>query len=290
MLHALENGTVKITVAEHGAELKSLTGLADGTEYLFDSNPTWWKYSAPILFPIVGKVKGGKYRAEGKEFSLPAHGFGRVSDFWLVDASTDSITFALESNANTLAVYPYRFRLEVSYKLVGNEVQYIWRVTNTDSREIYFSIGAHPAFRCPIVDGEKFTDCYLKFNRPEKSARLLLADNGLSHERVPTLDGTEFDLNYEIFRGDALIFDDLKSDEVSICSRKSSKSLTVRAKGFKYWGIWTPVKGGAPFLCIEPWHGLPDFVDFTGELKDKAGIQKLGVGQVFDTQMSFIIS
>ena len=291
MVHILQNETLKIKVAKRGAELKSITALSDGTEYLFDSDPTWWKYSSPILFPIVGKVNGGKYRAEGKEFALPQHGFARTSDFWLVDTTNDTLTFALESNIATLKVYPYKFRLEISFKLVGNEVKFIWKVANVDDKPIYFSIGAHPAISCPIAYRESFEDCYLKFNKPEKSARLPLTSSGvLSHERIPTLDGTELDLNYDLFKGDALIFDDLKSDEISVCSRKSSKSLTIRAKGFPYWGIWTPAQGGAPFICIEPWHGHADYEDFNGELKDKEGIHKLEVGATFETEMSFIVN
>ena len=289
MLHTIQNDVLKISVAERGAELKSITD-GDGTQYLFDSDPTWWKYSSPILFPIVGKVCGGKYRVDGKEYALPQHGFARTSDFWLVDASDDTLTFALESNAATLAVYPYKFRLEISYKLIGNEVKYIWRVINADDKEIYFSIGAHPAISCPIAYRENFTDCYLKFNRAEKSSRIPLAASGqLSHDRIPTLDGTELDLNYDLFKGDALVFDDLKSDEISVCSRKNSKTLTIRAKGFPYWGIWTPAQGGAPFICIEPWHGHADYEDFSGELKDKEGIRKLAVGETFRTEISFII-
>ena len=290
MVHTLQNDFLRITMAERGAELKSITELADGTEYLFDSDPRWWKYSSPVLFPIVGKLVNNKYRAEGKEFELPGHGFARTSNFWLVNASNDSATFALESNAATLAVYPYRFRLEIFYKLTGKEVKVIWKVINTDDKTIYFSIGAHPALSCPIVARENFEDCYLKFNKPEKSSRIvLLASGPLSRDRIPTLDGTELDLNYELFKGDALVFDDLKSDEVSLCSRKSSKSITVRAKGFPYWGFWTPDKGGAPFICIEPWHGHADYFDFTGELKDKEGIRSLAVGETFETEMSFII-
>lgn len=290
MLHTLKNDTLKISVAERGAELKSITALSDGTEYLFDSDPTWWKYSSPVLFPIVGKVRNNVYRAEGKEFTLNQHGFARTSNFWLVDAAQDSITFALESNAATLAVYPYRFRLEISFALIGNEVKVLWKVINVDDKEIYFSIGAHPAISCPLCFGETFEDCYLKFNAPEKSARLLLTAEGLTHERIPTLDGTELNLNYDLFKGDALVIDDLKSDEVSVCSRKSSKSLTVRAKGFPYWGFWTPAQGGAPFICIEPWHGHADYIDFTGELKDKEGIIKLAVGETFTAEMSFIVN
>ena len=91
---------------------------------------------------------------------------------------------------------------------------------------------------------------------------MLLPSGPLSRDRVSTLDGTTLNLNYELFKGDALVFDDLKSDEVTICSKKSSKKITVQAKDFPYWGIWTPDKGGAPFLCIEPWHGHADFADF----------------------------
>ena len=290
MLHTLKNGIFKITVAERGAELKSITELADGTEYLFDSDPTWWKYSSPVLFPIVGKVLNGKYRAEGKDFSLGQHGFARTTDFWLVDATANTLNFALESNAATLKVYPYKFRLEISFELVGNKVKVFWKVLNVDDKEIYFSIGAHPAISCPISYRENFEDCYLKFNRAEKSSRIPLTANGaLSHERIPTLDGTELALNYELFKGDALIFDDLKSDEISVCSKKSSKSLTIRAKGFPYWGIWTPSQGGAPFICIEPWHGHADYENFAGELKDKEGIIKLAVGATFETEMDFIM-
>lgn len=290
MLHTIQNDVLKIKAANRGAELKSITALSDGTEYLFDGDPTWWRYSSPILFPIVGKVRDGIYRAEGKNFALPQHGFARTSDFWLVDATNNALTFALESNAATLKMYPYRFRLELSYELAGNEVKFIWKVTNVDDKTIYFSIGAHPAICCPIAYRENFNDCYLKFNKPEKSARLLLTPNGLSHERIPTLDGTELDLNYDLFKGDALVFDDLQSDEISVCSRKNHKSLTVRAKGFPYWGIWTPDCGGAPFICIEPWHGHADYVDFDGEFKDKEGVRALGVGETFVTEMSFIVN
>lgn len=289
-MKTLQNDVLKITVAERGAELKSITALKDGTEYLFDSDPTWWKYSSPVLFPIVGKVKGGKYRAEGREFELGQHGFARTSYFWLVDATEKTLSFALESNAATLAVYPYRFRLEISFELIGNEVKVSWSVMNKDNKEIYFSIGAHPAICCPISYREKFEDYYLKFNRAEKSSRIPLTANGvLSHDRIPTLDGTELNLNYELFKGDALVFDDLKSDEISVCSRKSSKSITIRAKNFPYWGLWTPAQGGAPFICIEPWCGHADYEDFNGELKDKEGIIKLGVGEIFDKKMSFIV-
>ena len=289
MIHTLQNDALKITVADHGAELKSITG-ADGTEYLFDGNPKWWKYTSPVLFPIVGKLVNGKYRAEGKEYELPGHGFARISDFECIKEEKDRIVFRLNWSEDTLKVYPYKFSLEISFVLKNNTVAVVWLVKNLDNKPIYFSIGAHPALKCPIIDGENFDDCYLQFNAEENSSRILLLPSGpLSRDRVPTLKGKTLDLNYELFKGDALVFDDLKSDEISICSKKSSKKITVQAKGFPYWGIWTPDKGGAPFLCIEPWHGHADFANFTGDITQKDGINKLEVNQSFGTNYTFII-
>ncbi len=289
MLHALQNDFLKITVADRGAELKSITELSDGTEYLFDSNPKWWKYSSPVLFPIVGKLVDGKYRAEGKEFELPGHGFARTSDFECIREESDEVVFALNWSEETLKVYPYKFRLEIAYILKGNSVELVWTVKNEDDKTMYFSIGAHPALKCPIVEGEKFEDCYLKFDLAENSERIMLLPSGpLSHDRVACLNGKELDLNYDLFKDDALVFDDLKSDEVSICSRKSKKSVTVRAKGFPFWGIWT--KEGAPFLCIEPWHGHADFADFKGNISEKDGIRELPAGESFDAGYSFVIN
>ena len=291
MLHTLTNDLLKITVDDHGAELKSITEIFDGTEYLFDGNPKWWKYTSPVLFPIVGKLVNGKYRAEGKEFELPGHGFARTSEFKCIREENDEVVFRLSWSEETLKVYPYKFELDIAYILRNNRVEVMWTVRNIDEKIMYFSIGAHPALKCPIVEGEKFDDCYLKFNVAEKSSRILLLPSGpLSHDRVPTLDGNELNLNYEMFKGDALIFDDLKSDAISICSRKSSKSITLRAKGFPFWGIWTPDKGGAPFLCIEPWHGHADFEDFNGDISEKDGIRKLPAWETFDAGYFFVIN
>ena len=291
MLYTLKNSKLKITVDDHGAELKSITGLSDNTEYLFNGDPTWWKYSSPVLFPIVGKLVNSKYRFEGKEYTLPGHGFGRISDYECIRQASDEVVFALNWSEDTLKNYPFKFRLEIAYVLHESRVEIIWTVKNLDDKIMYFSIGAHPALKCPIVEDEKFDDYYLKFNVTEKSSRILLDKTGpLTHERIPTLDGKELDLNYDLFKGDALVFDDLKSDEISLCSRKSNKSITMKAKGFPFWGIWTPDKGGAPFLCIEPWHGHADFIDFKGELNEKDGIRSLPAGESFDAGYAFVIN
>jgi galactose mutarotase-like enzyme len=268
-------------VDEHGAELRSLQEKADGTEYLWKGDPAWWKYSSPVLFPIVGKVVAGKYRVDGTEYELPGHGLGRISDFKLLEQTTDSISLALAWSPASLKVYPWKFRLEITYKLEEAAVRVSWKVLNHDGRDMYFSIGAHPALSCPIAPQDSFEDCYLHFEKPEKSSRLGLAGPFFTHDRVPCLQGQDVPLDYAWFKDGALAFDDLRSEQISICSKHSSKKITVQAKGFPYWGIWSPEKGGAPFVCIEPWFGHGDFVDFKGDFRQKAGIQKLAAGQEF---------
>ncbi|SFT76071.1 Galactose mutarotase [Selenomonas sp. GACV-9] len=281
MLYTLENETLCVLVRSQGAELRSIKERADETEYLWDGNPEWWKYSSPVLFPIVGKLRDGKYRVSGNEYELPGHGFGRISEFELVSRQKDSIEFALGWSEETLKVYPWKFELNVGYELEENKVKVIWRVKNLDEKHMVFSIGAHGAFRCPIVPGEKFEDYYLEFQEAEDMRNLPLDSKGqFQHEYGDmAVKGTKMPLNYEMFRNDALAYDGQKSDAVSLRSTKSEKCLTVEAKGFPYWGYWTPDKGGAPFLCIEPWHGHADYVDFDGDFKDREGSEELAPGE-----------
>ncbi|MBE6074634.1 MAG: aldose 1-epimerase family protein [Selenomonas ruminantium] len=281
MLYTLENETLCVLVRSHGAELRSIKERADETEYLWDGNPEWWKYSSPVLFPIVGKLRDGKYRVSGAEYELPGHGFGRISDFELVARQQDSIEFVLEWSEDTLKVYPWKFALYVSYELEENKIKVIWRVRNLDEKHMVFSIGAHGAFRCPIVPGERFEDYYLEFHTAEDMQNMPLDSKGqFKHESGDmAVKGTKLPLNYEMFRNDALAYAGQKSTQVSLRSTKSEKSLTVEAKGFPYWGYWTPDKGGAPFLCIEPWHGHADYVDFAGDFKDREGSEELAPGE-----------
>ena len=277
MLYTLENDKLCVLVRSHGAELRSIKERADETEYLWDGNPSWWKYSSPVLFPIVGKLLNGKYRVDGQEYELPGHGLGRISDFELVERQADRIRFSLKWTQESLKKYPWKFQLDIEYVLHDNQIEVIWTVQNLDDKEMIYSIGSHGAFRCPIVPGEKFEDCYLAFSEDEDAGNMQLDAKGQFQHGYGTakLSGRKLALNYEMFRNDALAYDKQKSDIVSICSTKSDKKLTVTAKDFPYWGFWTPDQGGAPFLCIEPWHGHADFVDFTGEFKDREGSESL---------------
>lgn len=281
-VYTLENETIKITVSEHGAELHSITGKDEGTQYLWHGDEKYWKYCSPVLFPIVGKLVDSTYIVDQKTYQLPAHGFGRISEFQMINKTANSIAFELTYAEETLKSYPYRFSLQITYLLAENSVKVIWQVKNLDDKTIFFSIGAHPALMCPIDQKDCLEDCYLEFNQLENAAiAKITPECYLTHEKQTCLTNTKIlPLSKDTFKNGVLIFDDLKSDTITIKSKNNAKTISVKAEGFPYWGIWAP-ETGAPFLCLEPWFGHADYADFIGEFKDKAGNQQLEIGGEF---------
>lgn len=282
MIHILENDNLKISVNTYGGELNSIFNKKNDTEYLWDGNPSGWKYHAPVLFPIVGKVKDCKYRVDGVTYELPQHGLARTSDFNMVEKTNDTIRFDLDYSDDTLKVYPFKFKLSSVYTLSENTVKVEYRVLNMDDKSIYFSVGSHPAFRCPIDDKDSIEDCYLEFSDEENAAiNPLTKDGYLYRDKEAYMNNTNrIDLNKDTFKNDALVFSDLKSNKVSIKSVNNDKSVTVDFKGFPYLGIWSPLNG-AKLLCIEPWYGHADYDDFEGEFSTKEGIIELSQGKEF---------
>lgn len=155
-----------------------------------------------------------------------------------------------------------------------------WEVENEGETEMPFSIGAHGAYRCPIVRGEEFSDAYLAFDTAEDAVSLLTNAQGtFTHRAGFHLEGDRLPLSYELFRDDVLAFHGLRSRRVTLCSRRSEKSLTVTTEGFPWLGIWSPNQGGAPFVCIEPWFGHGDYEDYDGEFAAREGTQHLAPGR-----------
>lgn len=283
MNYTLENNNISIVTSTYGGEIHSLKSKKDNVEYLWNGNPQYWKYHAPILFPIVGKVKNLQYKVDGKTYELPQHGLARISDFSVINQEENSITFELKYSEETLKVYPFKFSLHITYTLLENGVNVQYAVNNLDDKNILFSIGAHPAFMCPIEEGLTLDDYYFKFNEKENCPIMLLTSEGLfTREKKDFMkDSDIIPLSNDLFKNDALVFDSLKSNKISIESKKSNKSLTVDFTGFTHLGLWAPATG-APFVCIEPWFGHADFADFDGEFKDKQGIIDLGLNERFE--------
>lgn len=282
MLYTLENATIKITADTQGGEMHSLTHKPTGEEYLWNGDPAYWKYHAPLLFPIIGRVIDHTYRVNGQNYELPQHGFARISQFALTAQTAESLTFTLQSSPQTNAVYPFAFAFDITYTLLADGVETRLTVHNKDAKPILFSLGSHPAFLCPLDSSDALTDCYLEFSERETAPILPLAKSGfLSHTPQPYLqDESVINLHQDLFHNDALIFHQLRSKSVAIKSKNNTKSLAITIDEFPFVGIWAPASG-APFLCIEPWHGHCDYDGFTGEFSEKAGIITLPVGESF---------
>lgn len=282
MKYLLENDCLQLTVQSKGAELVSVVNKKNKKEYLWQADSKYWNRHAPVLFPIVGKLKEDSYQFDGKEYQMSQHGFARDMDFSPVHDSKDLLTLRLEDSEVTLEKYPFRFRFDITYKLEGSAVEVSYRIQSNNNEKIYFSVGAHPAFLCPIHKNETFEEYYLEFNEVESKARHLLTNGLFNGKKENVLENSnKLPLSYSLFEKDAIVFKELKSTEISLKSALSENGVKISFDGFPYMGIWTK-EPGAPFLCIEPWCGLADSQDSSGLLSEKQGIVKMEPHQVFD--------
>ncbi len=161
------NDYLEATFRTTGAELVSLKRNSDDREFIWQADPDHWGRHAPILFPFVGKLKNDSYQYQGQTYKMNQHGFARDMEFNLIDQEKEFIRFSFTSIDQTLKVYPFRFELIISYRLEENSLIVACEVKNLESPDLYFSIGAHPAFNCPLVQGEVRSDYWLEFEKAE---------------------------------------------------------------------------------------------------------------------------
>jgi galactose mutarotase-like enzyme len=275
-MKSIANKFLTVRVKEPGAELCSIKD-ADGTEYLWQADPAFWARHAPVLFPVVGKLRNGRYELNGKTYELPPHGFARDMNFTLIAQTDESLTFQLPPNAGTRTRYPFEFELRIIYALAGSTLSIEYAVRNTGSSPMPFSIGAHPAFNLhgPV------DECFLEFEKAESLNTVLLSGKGLlTNETAPVLKNANIlPLSKTLFDHDALIFLNAKSKKITLGAKNSPRRLTVEFSGFPQLGIWA--KPGAPFVCIEPWYGYADPEQPYGDITNKPGILQLAAGESF---------
>ena len=279
MLHYLENDFLKITVDTHGAELSSIFNKKEKKNLLWHGDPEFWGRKSPVLFPVVGKYKNGKTTYDGKEYSLGQHGFARDSEFSLVERTESKLSFELTSNEESLTKYPFQFRLVCSFELQNDKIIVGWKVENTDDKTIYFSIGAHPAFYC-----EK-SKTVLTMNKENLEYSLVNGDGLYTPEKYDV--ESSFVLHDNIFDKDALIIENSGVTEVSLIDN-DKKYLTMKFQA-PLFGIWSPTKKNAPFVCIEPWYGRCDGADFNGDITEREWGNPLSVGETWYKEYEIII-
>jgi galactose mutarotase-like enzyme len=275
------NDHIKATFNLQGAELSSVQ--YNGKEYMWQADPAFWNRHSPILFPTVGSLIDNTYFVDGKPYQLPQHGFGRNSTFALVEQTEKSAKFLLESDEETLQVYPFFFKLYISYILEGQSIQVIYEVENPSQEDLLFGIGGHPGFNCPLdPTSESFEDYVIDFHDGSAEKELYQLEGvyvAQGKYRLAMNQG-QLDLDYSLFANDALIVDTQAPAKVTVKSNKSGAGFAMEYDEFKWLGIWT--KGeGAGFLCLEPWNGIADKLGHNQNFEEKWGINRLAPGETY---------
>jgi galactose mutarotase-like enzyme len=282
----IENEYLQVVIDSKGAELKRVFHKTHLIDYMWNANPAYWAKTSPVLFPVVGTLKENTYYHEGRAYTLPRHGFARDKMFEVSNQQSHSITFSIESDPETLAVYPFHFVFSIVYTLNGDALTVAYHIQNTHNDVMLFSVGGHPAFKVPLVEGTSYEDYRLVFEKEETAGRWPISKEGLIEKTSqPLFNETKvLWLKKEFFSKDALVLKHLQSTLVQVTSDKTPHGLHFSFSGFPYLGLWAAP--GADFLCIEPWCGIADSVDADQQLIHKEGILQLPPAKAFNVQWS----
>ncbi|MGV0818322.1 aldose 1-epimerase family protein [Martelella sp. AMO21009] len=249
----IENERLAVAVSPLGAETRSLASK-DGREWLWDGDPAYWTGRAPILFPIVGKAPDNRVTIEGMAFPMQQHGFARRSVFALEDSSPSSCRFRLDPTDETRLAYPFEFSLAITHALADATLTVTAEVENRDERPMPFGFGFHPAFRWPMSGLTRGHVHHIALTNRAEPAMIRLRDGllDLTPLASPFSDGL-LALDHDYFEADAMIFPEGAGDRLSL-SAEDGPSLHFRFENLPNLALWT--KPGAPYICVEPWHGM----------------------------------
>ena len=270
----IKNSEISVTVAKKGAELRSI--VRGGVEYMWERDPAFWASCAPIMFPICGGLKGGKYELDGKSYEMPKHGFAKVSEFEVEKQTDTSVTLVLRDSDKTRALYPFAFAFRVTYEIEGGSLKVTYDAENLGDKTMYCTFGGHEAYATP----EGIEAYELIF--PEKETLYAYALNGdilTDYTKLMVNDSNRLVLDDRHFALDALVFKNVKSNSVTLKSKVSERQVKVEFDGFDYLVLWH--KHTAPYLCIEPWCGLSDIMGASYDFREKAGMRALPAGARF---------
>ncbi len=279
------------TINSMGAQLMSLK--VDEAEYLWQGDPEFWPRRAPVLFPIVGCLKGDAAESAQGPVRLKRHGIARLYDHEIAENTGSSVTFELTSTDETRAAYPYDFRLNMTYAVDGTSLAQTFEVTNTGDVDLPFTLGGHPAFNVPVPGSgeEAFDDYKLVFPKKWTASVPKIDDAGLhDFSQMTTLfeDSDEMDLSHALI--DELltiVFCDVPGNRVSLVGKKSGHGVELEFPGFDYLGVWS-ASSTAPFVAIEPWHGCASAYDEGDRFEDKRDTIVLAPGE--STALTFTVT
>ncbi|KRK98090.1 hypothetical protein FD04_GL001068 [Secundilactobacillus odoratitofui DSM 19909 = JCM 15043] len=282
----LKNAVLNVKINEHGAELTSVVSVDDRIEYLWQADSHYWGRHAPILFPIVGRLKDDQYTIDGQNYHMTQHGFARDMDFHVLEHDDEHVVFELQADEQSKAKYPFEFDLRVTFSLDEHLLSVHYAVHNpADDTVLPFSIGGHPAFNVPLKPDEGGFEDYTVTVAPRKAySRVPLVGpyNDVQHEQILNLT-TPMALDHDLFNEDALILDlDHVETTLMLSTPVNDHGVALTLQNAPYVGIWSPYPKRAPFVCLEPWWGIADNLEADGNFMTKMGIHRLAPQSTFD--------
>ncbi|MDL2325199.1 aldose 1-epimerase family protein [Ruminococcaceae bacterium OttesenSCG-928-A16] len=286
----LENDLLQITVEDKGAELAHITYIKTGQELLWSADPAVWNRHAPLLFPYCGGLYNNQLVVNGVAYPAAKHGFARDTVFNCVRADAKTLVYRLEANDETRRLYPFSFVLEVAYTLQNNSVVQTVTVHNTagpNGQMLPFNVGFHPGFVLPLTPGQKTEDYEVFFEEPESPIVIETPDGYVSGSTRKLFAGKQtISLTGSIFANDSICLSGLRSGHIFLREKQNpQRNIRLKTGAFPYVLLWGPPSGPLPFMCIEPWHGLPDGPDAHAEFADKPGITLLAPDEHFVTTL-----
>ncbi len=287
MRYTLSNHQFSAQVSSLGAELKSLT--LGREEYIWQGDVDIWSGSAPILFPIVGRLKNGEYQYKNKRYQLDKHGFARHATFELETHSASHLTLSLSANAQTRLHYPFEFKLVVGFTLQATGLTVRYEVYNLGKETMYFTLGSHPALRLDL-DHSSLADYQIEFDQYESLDCYQLKDNLLSENPIKAYLKHEkvIPITAHLFNDDALIFKNIQSEKIHLNHLKTGHRLTMDKGNTPHFGLWA--KPNAAFVCFEPWYSYDDTPTTEGDLLTKPGIMSLASQSRFTSSYQLLVS
>ena len=285
----ITNERLMVQIDPLGAQMHSIKRRGEDTEYLWQGDAQSWSRQAPVLFPFVGRLKDDHYGFEGRDFHQTQHGFARGREFKLVNQAADLAVFELESDEQTRTVYPFEFRLTITYALVEDQLVISYQVANPASEQVLrYALGAHPGFNVPLTAAGQFETATLTADPAKVYPQIPLVGpySDLGHPKE--LDARRpIQLNHDLFDHDALVFAPYGADlSLTLTEPESGHGVTVLTSGNPFVGVWSQYPNTGNFLCIEPWWGLADGVDSDGQLTPKPAMNQFAPGGVANYQFS----
>ena len=288
MIYTIENDKVRASISTHGAELQSLYSKDHEREYMWQAAPETWPNLSLLLFPACGRVANSRMTVGGREYPLMMHGFAKDSEFEVLESTETSLSLVLRANESTKKVFPYDFRFVVTFYLDGDTIYQKFNVINDGEDRMYFSLGAHPGFFCPIVLGERADRYVMRFDRPQNIKEFTKDPSTwlLTHDRTTFLDGTDVPISDSFFDNGPMVLENVHANSVTLLSLESGRFVEMGIKDFPFMCLWG--KGGRmQIICIEPWCGTSDFVDTDFSWENRYGNEHVDGGETFERELYF---